>query len=489
MSARVRALGIAGAFLVLAALAVSWSASSRYGLGIDADAVWCVSAAENLLAGRGLVTCRDQVLSLWPPLYSLVIAGLGALGIDALGGLRVLHLTALALTLMLSARLAFRLSGSHWAALATVGSLALSSRMHEFTIQVLSETFFVPLVLGALLVALAHLEAPSSRRFIALIVLSALACLQRYLGVALVATLATALALHEEGSFVRRVRCAALFAVPALAPLVAWFVRNYLLERTLTGGRDDPPAEQSNVLLDAFATVQRWAAPDGAPSWLGSGVLLAAFALVTWAFADRTRAFRTPLGVVVGFTAAYLALLLSLAAVVRIDRVSDRLLFPVLPLMVAIGWACVFRFARSRATFTVSAVLVAALWTAGGLRLVGFVQRWRTDGAGTLHTRMWQEHSVTRALRETRIEGPCWSNAPELVWLIQRVSVRFARTGPKVWERVGQQARLSGGTLAWFQHDGRPRAHRAELERAVRTTPIREFDEGLLLRLHAQSER
>lgn len=77
---------------MFAALTVPWSSSARYGLGIDSDGVWKISAAENLLEGRGLVTCRAEVFSLWPSRYPLVIAGLRALDIEVLAGLRVLRL-------------------------------------------------------------------------------------------------------------------------------------------------------------------------------------------------------------------------------------------------------------------------------------------------------------------------------------------------------------------------------------------------------------
>jgi len=434
-----------------------------------------------------LVTCRDEVFSLWPPLYPLVMAAIEALGLELFSSLRVLHLLALASTLALAARLVFVLCGSRWAVIAAVGSLALSSRVHEFTIQILSETFFAPLVLGALLAGLAFFETRNPRCFLLLVALSALACLQRYVGVSLVVAMALALAWSEHGSLLARMRCAALYAAASLVPLVLWLARNYALEGAFTGGRNEAEEVPSSVFRDALTTLARWAVPDDAPLWTAVPVFVAGMVMLALAFRDLAR--RAAFAWTALCTSVYLAFVVGLAAAVQIDRIADRLLFPALPLLVVLGWSALFRAARTKVALGACAILVAGAWAAGASRLASHRERWRTDGAGTIHTRLWQEHPVTRALRSATISGPCWSNAPELVWLIHRVPVRFVRSGPKAWERVGEQAAQSGGSLAWFQQDGRPKAFLPELERHVSTAPLADPGEGLLLRLEPRAQR
>ncbi len=487
VSSRERAFDAASVMIGVLALFVNWSASSHYGLGIDGDGVLNLSAGVHFAHGRGLVTCRDAPLTLWPPLYPLVMAALEFARIDVMAGLRLLHLAAFAATLGLSARLAHLLSGSRWAALATLGSLALSSRVHEFTIQVMSEAFFAPLLLGGVLAARAWLEQPTRARWIALVALSALACLQRYVGVALVMTVAAALLVARPGTWVARAVRAAHYAALSVAPLLAWFVRNHRLEGAFTGGREAPHEPTQTILADAASTFARWIVPDGAPLWIAVALYTIVAVLVVRAL--RVPARRRHWSLAVSAAVVYLAFVIAIAATVRVDRIGDRLLYPGLPLLVPLAWASWFRVAKTPRAVLAAMALVFATWGAGATRLFGHWQRWRTDGAGTIHTRLWQEHALTRELRQRKIDGPCWSNSPETVWMAQRVSVRFLAAGAKAWERAGERASESGGTLAWFQEGGRPKGSLRELEQRVRAVPITGIEDGLLLRLEPAEKR
>ncbi len=487
MRMRERAFEIAGVALGVVALALSWSASSLYGLGIDADGVWNLSAGVSLVEGRGLVTCRDEPFTLWPPLYPLVMAALEFARVDVLAGLRVLHLVALAATLALSARLAFVLSGSRWAVLATLGSLALSSRVHEFTIQVLSETFFVPLVLGAVVAARAWFESPTRSRWVALVALSALACLQRYVGVAVVLTVGGALLCAGPGGLGSRALRATHYAAASVAPLLAWFARNYRIEGAFTGGRDAAIEPSEAIASDTLSTLARWIVPDGAPQWVAAVLYALAAVLVARGLLDPQR--RRDWALSASTAGVYLVLVVAMATAVRVDRIADRLLYPALPLLVALVWASCFRAVSSPRVLAAFVIVALASWSAGALRLVGHYERWRSDGAGTLHTRLWQEHALTHDLRRLSIRGPCWSNAPELVWMLQRIPVRFLAPGSRAWTRAGEQAALSGGSLAWFQQDGKPKGALPELARLARTSPLAAVEDGLLLRLHPADER
>jgi hypothetical protein len=127
--------------------------------------------------------------------------------------------------------------------------------------------------------------------------------------------------------------------------------------------------------------------------------------------------------------------------------------------------------------------LIALAWLDAAPKTSEKVAAWTEQGAGGFHTRVWQEHAVTRALRQSELAAPCWSNGPELVWLEKRISVRFLRGGAKAWERAAVEAGKSGGSLAWFQDGGRPPAFPDVLQAHVRAEPLAEVRDGLLLRL------
>lgn len=481
-AARRDSIATAALVILAAACAVfaSLRASSLYGLGIDGDAAWTLSAGASLARGGGLVTCLDEVFSLWPPLYPSVMAALDWFGLDVLSSLRFLHLVALAATVVLGARLAWVVSGSQVAAAATAGSLALTYRLHEYTIQVVSETFFLPLVLGALLVACSLESRFTTRKFFALVVLSALACLQRYLGVALVGAVVLFASWSPRwGNPTQRVRRIALYAAISLAPLGAWFLRNRSVESSWTGGRDATEVTLADALAAAFATLRSWSAPAHA-GWLAWLVLVLVVLFVT-ALAVQRAESRSALTLVATFCAVYFLALAGMASTVVLDPIGDRLMLPLLVPLVALAWSGAL--AAWRLPLWGAGILIALAWLDAAPKTSEKVAAWTEQGAGGFHTRLWQEHPVTRALRGAELAAPCWSNGPELVWLEKRISVRFLRGGAKAWERAASEAGKSGGSLAWFQDGGRPPAFPALLETAVRAEPLAEVRDGLLLRL------
>lgn len=479
---RDKALVGACVFVALAAAALAWHSASRFGMAVDGDSVFYVSAGVSLAEGRGLVTCLDDVFSLWPPLYPAVAAAFEWVGLDAFSGLRAAHLVAYAATILLTARLCWMLSGSHVAAALAALSAALTARIHEFAILVAAEGFFLPLVLAALLAALEYARAATRGRFVWLVVLSALACLQRYVGVALVASVALWLLAFARGADVRaRLRCAVLYVLASGAPLLGWFARNRLVEGAWTGGRD--PAEQSlgEVLWDALNTLIAWAGPDGWPAWSGwiaLGLVVASIAVALTS--ERTQRDAASLALL--FAALYGALVIALGARFQMDRVNDRLLLPVLPVSIALAFAALGALAHPRARLAAALLVIVAL-LASASRLNEKRSLWLTDGAGGFATRLWREHAIALELARHELAAPCWSNAPEFVWLLERRNGRFLRAGAKAWERAGRDAALTGGSLVWFQEGGRPKAFPEQLAPFVNVEWLARSEDGLVGKL------
>ncbi|MCY3003530.1 MAG: hypothetical protein NTV21_17180, partial [Planctomycetota bacterium] len=378
--------------------------------------------------------------------------------------------------------LAWKLSGSHVAAVATAGSLALSTRLHEYTVQVVSESFFQPLVLGSLLVALALEERFTRGRFVALVVLSALACLQRYLGVALVGSLALFFVVAPSwGSLAQRLKRVAAFGALALAPLALWFLRNRLVEDKWTGGRDETPVSLGDALQAAWGTLGGWTGPAHLPAslaWCAVVIGAALLALFAW----RRPQSRRAVACLALFVGVYATLLIGMAANVVIDPIGDRLMLPLLPVLVALAWSALL--STWRTPTWLAGALVAAFWLDALPRTAERIDFWRREGAGGFQTRLWQEHPVTLALREVELVQPIWSNGAELVWLVRGERAHFLRGGAKAWERAAKESAAAGhGTLLWFQDKGRPAANLGALEPHVEVRALAQVPDGLVLRL------
>lgn len=483
---RDRALAVWCVFIALAAAAVAWHSASLYGIAIDGDSIFYVSAGIALAEGRGLVTCLDDVFSQWPPLYSTVAAVLELVGVDPFRGLRVLHLISYAATILLTARLCWVLSGSHLAAALAALSAALTARFHEFAILVAAEGFFLPLALAALLAALDYARHATRRRFVWLIVFSALVCLQRYVGVALVASIALWLLVFASGPDLRaRLRCAVLYGLASIAPLLAWFARNRLVENAWTGGRD--PAEQSlgDVVWDALSTLLAWARPDGWPAWTG-WLALGLVATSVAVALRRERNSRAAAALALLYCAFHLTLVVAMSARYQLDRVNDRLLLPMLPVSIALAYAALGALALTRTARAAAAPFLLVALLASASRLIEKRSMWLTDGAGAFSSRLWREHTIALELERHELVAPCWSNAPEFVWLLQRRNGRFLRAGAKAWENAGREAALSGGSLVWFQAGGRPKSFSERLTPLVNVEWLVQSEDGLIGRLVAR---
>src|SRR5690349_20743468 len=71
--------------LVLSLLAsiLCATVTSKYGAGVSSDSTKYLSVAQNVAEGKGLIDHKGAPLLSWPPLYSLILAGLSLLtGLD-----------------------------------------------------------------------------------------------------------------------------------------------------------------------------------------------------------------------------------------------------------------------------------------------------------------------------------------------------------------------------------------------------------------------
>ena len=69
--------------LTLIVILLGGIATSRYGAGAASDSVKYLAVAQSLLDGNGLFDHRGLPLLSWPPLYSIVLAGLSLVsGLD-----------------------------------------------------------------------------------------------------------------------------------------------------------------------------------------------------------------------------------------------------------------------------------------------------------------------------------------------------------------------------------------------------------------------
>src|SRR5687767_9637835 len=127
--------GFLGCVLVLIA-------TSRYGIGLSADSVTYLAAAQNLAAGRGYVNFDGAPVLAFPPLLSAMIAILSAGLFDPTGAARFLNALCFGLIVFLTAHWLFRHLRSYLLALLGATAVLFSIALISISVYAWAEPLF-----------------------------------------------------------------------------------------------------------------------------------------------------------------------------------------------------------------------------------------------------------------------------------------------------------------------------------------------------------
>ncbi len=308
---------------------------SKWGLGLSTDSVHLLFAGSNFAQGRGLLSFDGTYALNWPPLYPLLLAATHWLtGLDVFAAAHVLQALAfLGLSFRLSLLFLKIFPGSFALALAgnvlsDIGAVVVAA----FGV-VGSDYIDLFLVILVVLLAADYLESESPRTFVALAVTGMLAMLQRYLGVAAIATAATSVLLFARAPIRERLIRSAILGLCAL-PASVWLVGT-----SLVLGRRAPIS-----LLDNFTWFSRavlgWFLPDAAV-----GAHLALYVLLLWIlvvglvvilYRSRHTALPSVAILLLLFGVFYALALFASASLTYFNKLIGRFLLPLYILFIAL---------------------------------------------------------------------------------------------------------------------------------------------------------
>ncbi len=431
-------LGLTTLGLALLGRALTW------GVWAYSDSAEYIVSARMLLAGRGLgIPAPDggfMPLSLHPPLYSLVISLFLLLGADPLDALPAFNLILFGLTALLSGGLVYALSRDPLLAVAFCALTALPAAMLRNFDGAMSEPLYFPLSIAATLLAAWYWHAPRRRLAVAAGILTGLAGLTRYTGLALLAA-GLLIILLSAGPLRRRLADAALFAALGGGPLLIWFAWLYaqsglLAARSITAG-GDLTGKLFLLRKGVMETLVAWQPYlNRADSWtvkalstyglIGLGVVLAG--LACWrafhrraALSEETRA-GVRLMAAAGIAAAAYGLFVAasyLFSSVTPD-INDRTLAPLLPLLALFLCAALLLFPRvfgwRRVTQLVPFVLILAALPSFYMQTRSLAGDRDAASRGYAAPR-WRESALMQAVRALPADTPLISNAPAAVLL------------------------------------------------------------------------
>lgn len=249
--------------LVILAWIFAGITTSKYGAGVASDSVKYLGVAQSLLEGKGLVNHLGTPLLSWPPLYSITLAG-----ISAVTGWKVfvsgwyLNVFLNGLNLFMSGVIFFRIFRGNvlYAYLSSIFVLtALSSLRIHATIS--SDPMYLTLTLGFLLALHGYIENRSVHAFAWMVIFSALAPMQRYVGMALAVTAVIVFFVENRKSLRLFLRDSLILGVISVLPIGWWLIlRNVMTYGTLFGTGESVTDVTKNIML-ALTKMLHWFVP------------------------------------------------------------------------------------------------------------------------------------------------------------------------------------------------------------------------------------
>ena len=240
------ALAILGTILVL-------FRQAPYGAGLTGDSVVYISTARALLEGH-----KFGDYTQYPPLFPLLLALIGIFGHDPLESVGPLNAVVFGLTVFVSALYLRRRIQSRFLLLWTSVALVASWPLATVCFWAMTEASFIFFTILSLFSFNRFLDTGNRPSLIWAAIFTALACLDRYVGVSIVGSMALLL-WRRRGIAVReKIGDSLVYTIIAMFPLSLWFLRNFLFVGNLAGDWI-PPANsfQENVAF-AFATFGTW---------------------------------------------------------------------------------------------------------------------------------------------------------------------------------------------------------------------------------------
>ncbi len=419
--------------------------TATYGAAIGEDSTYFLSTAMNFLAGEGWRDFRDLPLLHWPPLFPLLLAAFGWVGIEPLVAGRWINATAFGLTILAAGDYLRSNLRSRWLGLAATATIAASLPLSHCASSFFTEPLFVLLTLLALIQLASFLTERTVAPLWWAAIFTALTALTRYPGVALIGTGVLLLPLARwKQTFV--------FGAVSSLPLLAVLARNWAIAGDLTratGSRRTSGQSLSAGLHQTVDVFREWVVPPNAPEGLAYllGLAVVAVGLAGAAvILHARRMHRTApeaalayvrLGPVLpfgGFALIYLAFIVAVVPFTIPQSIVSRFLLPMYVPLLLTAVVLLDRFLSIEATgwMAASRYGLAALVVLATLAHVGYsarenrrrtAQAWDAGYTDwSFNAAYWHQSETLNYLRENPIKGRIYSNRADLLWFADKTA-------------------------------------------------------------------
>lgn len=233
--------------------------------GVGGDSVQYVMGAESLLEGKGYARLSGggeiRPITGFPPLYSLVLAGIGWMSVDPFEGARLLNAALFGGSIFLTGLLIFRHTASLVASL--IGSALVLTSLSLVSIHgmVMTEPLFIFLMLLAIYNLVRYLDTQRLHFLVISGLMVSLSTMTRYIGLSLFGAGVLSILLLSRTHWKRRLMDCVVFGGLTVVPLYFWFRRNAIVSGTAVNRELIYHPMQAKLLRVFLAEILSWFAP------------------------------------------------------------------------------------------------------------------------------------------------------------------------------------------------------------------------------------
>ena len=425
--------------------------ATRLGAGISLDSTVYIDTANNLLSGRGLsvqASVNEFVpLTHYPPLFPVLLAAVGKLGMSSLDGARWLNVLLFGGNILLVGLVVRRFAGtSSWAPVLGSYFILTSTGMLLIHSMVWTEpSFILTCLLGLFLLGI-YIENRRTPVLVVSSVMVAMGFLIRYVGATLVATGVIGLLLPGRKNLKRRVIDAVVFSLLGSLPLLLWWGGNLLV----AGSFADREVVFHPIGLrharGAVSTLAKWLLPDATPNVL-VGIVSLTFVLSLLVslsvLALRGRAQISFVALLkkhrdviprlfFTFVIVYVAfLVVSISFFDAATSLNPRILAPVYVSVLILALYVGFRLLPDLSLGSKARVIYSIIGVVFVVSYLGRAVEWIIDasGSGLGYARQFDESMTIERLGDLPVDIVIYSNAPEAIKVL---TGRFAYMVPLV---------------------------------------------------------
>ncbi len=224
-------LGIVGSILVIVSF-------FNFGIGLEPDSASYLAAAGNLLNGKGFISFDGRALTLFPPLYSILIVFLSfLLQANPVSSAAILNVILFGLIIFKSGSLLIEYVDSKFLIIIGILLIIFSEPIFSDSLWALSDLLFIYILLLYLSFFLSYLKTNNFKTFLILILISAVAALTRYIGIILPFTTIIVLLISNRNKVKKDFKIILIYLILSYLPIGVWIIRNYLISGTFAGDR------------------------------------------------------------------------------------------------------------------------------------------------------------------------------------------------------------------------------------------------------------